>query len=106
MNRKAGAIIGGICVIIGLIFWTAVQGETAKHYNHTFTAPYTQYEAGILLGRCFAIVLLVSGAAVLAIVLISIACEERNIQIPSGVEGSRMQPFSTCPGLRVKEREN
>ena len=103
MNRKTKAIVGIISLAVGLIIWMAALGEMADHPFYSFTPPYTQYEAGVILRKFLGIILVASGAVDLVMVAISRAHEDRNVRTPYDAEGIGLSTYSKCPkcGLKI-----
>lgn len=97
--KKAYAIIGTICSVIGFILFLSAQMIIWESTGYTWSKPYTQFEAQTLLVKWIGLLLLICGIIDLVMFTISKYYTNKNVQ------DVNMQQLTTttCPncGLPV-----
>lgn len=80
MKKWVGFISSIVVLVIGIIFFGAAQLEIASSYGYTWRAPYTSYEAKVLLIKWIGLAFIIIGIGLGILLGISIAYTNKHIQ--------------------------
>lgn len=117
MKNKLGWIIGIFECIIGFLMFIIAQAEIVTNTDYTWSRPYTQFEAQIILIKWLGIILILSGIIWMALKIYQIVYADKYIKdvTPLMREGGTVKcsncglvisaNMKVCPRCKIQVRD-